>query len=83
MELYEAINSRRTVRDFENEPIVVEYLGTFQKLIERMTAKDIIEGTLTKWLSQADENDPVKCGFPKCKKYDAYICVHGCQVCTD
>ncbi len=66
-----------------NEEFVVEYLDTFQKLIERMTANDIIEGTLTKWLSQANENDPVKCGFPKCKKHDAYICVYGCQVCTD
>lgn len=24
-----------------------------------------------------------KCGFTKCQKHDAYVSVHGCQVCTD
>ena len=66
-----------------NEEFVAQYLNMFQKVTERMTANDIIEGTLTEWLSQADETDPVKCGYPKCKKHDAYICVHVCQVCTD
>ncbi|MBR1824736.1 MAG: hypothetical protein IJ779_10975 [Ruminococcus sp.] len=66
-----------------NEEFVNEYLETFKKLIERMTVDDIIEENLIEWLSEADENDPVKCGFPKCKIHDAYISVHGCQVCTD
>lgn len=66
-----------------NEEFVTEYLDKFRKLIERMTAEDIIEGSLTGWLSGAGENDPVRCGFPKCKIHDAYISIHGCQVCTD
>ena len=66
-----------------NEEFVAEYLDTFQKLIERMTAEDIIEESLTEWLSEADENDPTRCGFPKCKIHDAYISIHGCQVCID
>ena len=66
-----------------NEEFVAEYLDTFQKLIQRMSAEDIIEESLTEWLSEADENDPIRCGFPKCKIHDAYISIHGCQVCTD
>ena len=66
-----------------NEEFVAEYLDTFQKLIERMTAEDIIEESLTEWLSEADENDPTRCGFQKCKIHDAYISIHGCQVCID
>ena len=66
-----------------NEEFVTEYLDTFRKLIERMTADDIIDTSLTEWLSEADENDPTRCGFPKCKIHDTYISVHGCQVCTD
>ena len=72
-----------TLRYLPNEELVDEYLEAFKKLIERMTVDDIIEECLTEWLSAADENDPVKCGFPKCKIHDAYISVHGCQVCTD
>ena len=72
-----------TLRYKPNEEFVIEYLETFKKLIERMTVDDVIEEYLTEWLSEADENDPVKCGFPKCKIHDAYVSVHGCQVCTD
>ncbi|SEQ62608.1 hypothetical protein SAMN02910369_02150 [Lachnospiraceae bacterium NE2001] len=66
-----------------NEEFVAEYLDKFQKLVERMTAEDILEESLTEWLSKADENDPVRCGFPKCKIHDTYISIHGCQVCMD
>ena len=66
-----------------NEAFVNECLETFKRLIERMTVDDIIEANLSEWLSGADDNDPVKCGFPKCKIHDAYISAHGCQVCTD
>lgn len=66
-----------------NEEYAEEFLGTFRKLIERMTADDIIDASLDEWLSEADENDPVKCGFPKCAVHDTYLSIHGCQVCTD
>ena len=66
-----------------NEAFVAEYLDKFQKLVECMTAENILEGSLSEWLSEAEENDPVRCGFPKCKIHDAYISIHGCQVCLD
>lgn len=72
-----------TLRYQPNEEFVNEYLETFQKLIEHMNADDIIESSLTEWLSEAGENDPVKCGFPKCRIHNAYISAYGCQVCAD
>jgi len=66
-----------------NEELVMEYLDTFYKLTERMTAEDIIEESLIEWLSEVNENAPIRCGFPKCKIHDAYFSVHGCQVCMD
>ena len=66
-----------------NEEFTFQFLDTFRKLIERMTADEIIDASLTEWLSEADEYDPVRCGFPKCKIHDTYISIHGCQVCTD
>lgn len=70
--------------DYEpDEEAAEEYLDAFRKLAERMTADDITESLLTEWLSDADENDPVRCGFPKCRIHNTYISVYGCQVCTD
>lgn len=66
-----------------NEEIVFDCLDTFRKLIEPMTSDDIIDASLTEWLEEADENDPVRCGFPKCMIHDTYVSIHGCQVCTD
>ena len=66
-----------------DEIFAAECLDKFQRLVERMTVRDIIKGSLSEWLSGADENDPVRCGYPKCRIHDAYISIHGCQVCTD
>lgn len=66
-----------------DEEFLFGCLDTFKKLIELMTYDDIIFTSLTEWLEEADENDPVRCGFPKCKIHDTYLSIHGCQVCTD
>ena len=66
-----------------DEERMLFYLDKFEKLIERMTKDDIAESALTEWLDEADENDPVRCGFPKCPKHDAYVSSFGCQVCLE
>lgn len=69
-----------------NEERIYDDLSKFQKLIERMTADDIIEASLSEWLSdisKSAEKDPIRCGFPKCKIHDAYIGVYGCQICME
>ena len=66
-----------------NEDTVTSYLDGFQKLIERMTLNDVDDAVLQEWLDEADADDPVNCGYPKCEIHDAYLSCHGCQVCTD
>ena len=70
--------------DYEpDEKIIFGFLDEFRKLIECMTVGDIVEESLTEWLSEAGEDDPVRCGFPKCKIHDTYESVFGCQVCME
>ena len=70
--------------DFKpNEEVVIDALNVFEKLVQRMEKSDIREEALAEWLSGAEENDPVRCGFPKCEAHDIYLSVFGCQVCTD
>ena len=70
--------------DFQpNEEIVFEALNVFEKLIHRMNKDEIRDNRLQEWLSEAKENDPVHCGFPKCRIHDTYLSLFGCQVCTD
>ncbi len=66
-----------------NEEFAAEYLDKLEKLIETMTTDDIRDDSLSDWLADADDNDPINNGFPKCKIHDTYISIHGCQVCTD
>jgi len=66
-----------------NEDFVAEYLSALAEMIAAMTADDICETSLSDWLADADETDPVNCGFPKCEIHDTYLSLHGCQVCTD
>ncbi len=66
-----------------NEEPVFDALDVFEKLVQRMEKADIREEALAGWLSRAEENDPVCCGFPKCKVHDTYVTLFGCQVCTD
>lgn len=70
--------------DYEpNEERILRNMETFRKLIDRMSVDDIDEENLTEWLSAADAEDPINCGFPKCEKHDTYVSVFGCQVCMD
>ena len=66
-----------------NEGHILRCLDTFENLINRMTADNICESSLNNWLSEADENDPVYCGFPKCKKHNAFLTCFGCQICNN
>lgn len=66
-----------------NEKLVSAYLEKFEKLINRMTINDIHSKSLETWLSYADENDPIHCNFPRCKKHNTLLTCFGCQVCNN
>ncbi len=73
-------------------------LNRFAELISKMTADDIKEREPYDWilgpirknerllsLGLYPENgvDPIKEGFPKCKKHHTYLTCFGCQVCNN
>lgn len=65
-----------------NEKFALHYLNIFENLINRMTADDIREDSLERWLSEAEENDPVYRDFPRCKKHNTFLTCFGCQICN-
>lgn len=64
------------------EEIISRYLDNFERLINRMTVEDIRENALKEWLAEADANDPVRNGFPRCKKHNTFLTCLGCQICN-
>lgn len=65
-----------------NEELALNYLDTFENLINRMTVDDIRENSLNYWLSESEANDPVYCDFPRCKKHNIFLTCFGCQICN-
>lgn len=66
-----------------NEEMLFLQLDLFSELISQMNINDIQRGELEKWLEAADKNDPVLCGFPKCKKHNTLLTIFGCHVCNN
>ena len=61
----------------------IEYaLNGFEALIKRMNVDDIDESSRIEWLSSSEENDPINCGFPKCKKHNVFLSCFGCKLCN-
>ena len=86
--IIQVVNGARNRTDWEkldyspNEELVSDYLDTFENLIRRMTMDDIREESLNHWLSEAKEDDPVWCGFPRCEKHNIFLTCFGCQICN-
>ncbi|MCM1315550.1 MAG: hypothetical protein NC205_07245 [Prevotella sp.] len=58
-------------------------LNGFEILINQMTVNDIDEDNLNEWISEADSNDPIYCGYPKCPKHGLILSALGCKFCND
>lgn len=65
-----------------DESRVLLYMDGFERLINKMTEEDIRRDALSQWLDAADENDPIRCGFPKCAEHDVFLTWLGCQICN-
>ncbi len=62
----------------------IEYaLNGFETLINRITVNDINENNLNEWISGAEIDDPIYCGFPKCRKHNVILSHFGCKLCND
>lgn len=65
-----------------NPDYILHNLYKFRKLMEKMTEQDIDENAAAEWLNGAESDDPVNCGFPRCKKHDTFLTFLGCQICN-
>lgn len=63
--------------------IVLPNLQKFREYIEKMTEDDIDDNVLSEWLNAAESDDPVNCGFPRCKKHNTLLTFLGCQICNN
>lgn len=66
-----------------NVELLLPCLKQFAVLISRLDVKDIQENAAQEWLSRADADNPINCGFPRCKKHDTFLSFLGCQVCNN
>lgn len=65
-----------------NSEIIDSYLEQFKALVTAVTPQIINKAALHDWLSDKDNDDPVNCGFPKCRKHGVFLSFFGCQVCN-
>ena len=65
-----------------NPDYILHNLRQFKKFIERMTDQDIDENAAVEWLDGIESDDPVNCGFPRCKIHNTLLTFLGCQICN-
>ena len=66
-----------------NEELVMPFLEKFKQYIDRMSEDDILENKRVKWLNTAEKDNPIKCGFPYCKKHGTLLSLFGCNLCNN
>lgn len=65
------------------EELLLPKLDQFAALISQVKQSELQPDSLEEWLAQAAENDPVRCGFPRCQKHHTLLSVFGCQICNN
>lgn len=66
-----------------SENLLFPALNQFYFLIAQLKRSDIKPDSLEEWLAEATENDPVRCGFPRCSRHDTLLTTFGCQICNN
>lgn len=66
-----------------NENYIFPQLDKFAKFIEKISINDIQKDALSEWLANSEEDDPIFCGFPKCKKHNTLLTFCGCHICNN
>lgn len=65
-----------------NEAIIFPLLDKFNEYIKQMSESDIDETETMEWIKAAQNDDPIKCNFPKCTKHETLLTFLGCQICN-
>lgn len=66
-----------------NEELLFPCLKRFAELVSQMKQSNIQSNVLDEWMLAAQEDDPVRCGFPICKKHNTLLTIFGCQICNN
>lgn len=73
----------RDLLDYQpSEELLLPSLEKFLFLIAQLKQAAIQPDCLEAWLAEAAENDPVRCGFPRCPRHHTLLTVFGCQICN-
>ena len=63
-------------------PPLFSHLEKFASFLRAMTEDRIENRAAAEWLQAAEEDDPVRCGFPRCKRHHTLLTFLGCQICN-
>lgn len=63
--------------------LLLPVLDQFAALIAQFAQSQIQSEALEEWLAQAEETDPVRCGFPRCPRHHTLLTGFGCQICNN
>lgn len=66
-----------------NEKLLFPVLNGFSEMLSRLSVKDVAPDALSEWTADADPDDPILCGFPKCAKHGVLLSCFGCQICNN
>lgn len=66
-----------------NEEHIFWALKEFAELISKLAVKYVLSNALGEWIMDADSDDPVICGFPKCAKHGTLLTCFGCHICNN
>lgn len=66
-----------------DEDMLFPVLQEFSKMISKLNAECVLPNALGEWISAADKDDPVLCGFPRCEKHGVLRSCFGCHICNN
>lgn len=66
-----------------NQEFITAVLERFYDMLSKVEVSDINKSALSEYIKASEEDDPILCGFPKCRKHGVFLTCFGCQVCNN
>ena len=66
-----------------NIEIIEDRVKELKRMFLQLQLDDIDSIAGMEWLNVATDSDPIKTGYPKCRKHGIYLSVFGCIACND
>lgn len=65
-----------------NEKFLKTAVVYFRKMLQQMNEAIIDEKAIKEWIADSKKEEPMKNGFPLCKKHKILLTVFGCHICN-